>query len=180
MSRRPSAELQPFLVSFVRWKCFGLIDTRLRFRVYVAVVWLEEKHREERRKIGFNFTSPLPAYLLFMRSSFSPCEFVISVRAQQVGQMIPRFSLNEMMDDCRPFIVALFDAGDCHGIKVRREKEERKNRSDRKNFHFHIRIDDDNKLYIFIHALWRTFSFSSRMWRISASSWCLIRGSSVR
>lgn len=113
----------------------------------VAVVWLEEKHREERRKIGFNFTSPLPAYLLFMRSSFSPCEFVISVRAQQVGQMIPRFSLNEMMDDCRPFIVALFDAGDCHGIKVREERKK------------NAKIDQIGKISIFTFASMTTINY---------------------
>lgn len=58
--------------------------------------------------------------------SLSPCEFVISVRAQQVGQMIPRFSLNEMIDDCRPFTIAPFGIGDCQKKTERQKREKRK------------------------------------------------------
>lgn len=92
--------------------------------------------------------------LLLILVTHSPWEFVISVKAQQVGQMIPRFSENEMMDDCLPFVV-LFVDGDCDINKERGEKSI-------KNFPYtHSHVTAIN--YFFLLFLWRISSFSDKM-----------------
>lgn len=121
-----------------------------------------EKHRVEManeadfKQFEMFYSCVSAQHKLFL--SLSPCGFVISVRAQQVGQMIPRFSLNEMIDDCRPFTIVPFGIGDCQKKRERQRREKMKNRCEK--FPIGSRMPPiDYKL--FLPVLGKTFSFAS-------------------